>query len=116
LNTTAAYLPETGAGVSNCACDTLLSERGSAAADAANYEDPARLFSGKDNLISTLTRRGVVFMSCHNAIWEHAAAPIKLDINRDKLSHAALAAELTNHLVDGVVPIPGASDTLPELQ
>jgi hypothetical protein len=27
--------------------DTLLSERGSAAADAANYEDPAGLFSGR---------------------------------------------------------------------
>jgi hypothetical protein len=61
-------------------------------------------------------RRGVVFMSCHNAIWEHAAALVKLDINPDKLSHGALAAELTNHLVDGAVLIPGAAGTLPELQ
>ena len=44
-------------------------------------------------------RRGVVFMSCHNAIWEQAAALIKLNVNPDKLSHEALAAELTNHLV-----------------
>jgi hypothetical protein len=28
----------------------------------------------------------------------------------------APAAELTNHLVDGAVPIPGAAGTLPELQ
>jgi 23S rRNA pseudoU1915 N3-methylase RlmH len=49
-------------------------------------------------------------------MWEHAAALIKLDINPDKISHAALAAELTNHLLDGVVLIPGASGTLPELQ
>jgi intracellular sulfur oxidation DsrE/DsrF family protein len=61
-------------------------------------------------------RRGVVFMSCHNAIWEQAAALIKIGINPDKLSHAALAAELTNHLVDGVVLIPGAGGTLFELQ
>ena len=34
----------------------------------------------------------------------------------DALRIAALAAELTNHLVDGVVLIPGAAGTLPELQ
>ena len=34
----------------------------------------------------------------------------------DKLSHAALAADLTNHLANGVVLIPGATGTLPELQ
>jgi hypothetical protein len=61
-------------------------------------------------------RRGVVFMSCHNAIWEQAAALIKLNVNPDKLSHEALAAELTNHLVPGAVLIPGAVGTMPELQ
>jgi hypothetical protein len=55
-------------------------------------------------------------MSCDNAIWEHAAALIKSGINPDKLSHDALAAELTDHLVDGAVLIPGAAGTLPELQ
>jgi hypothetical protein len=54
--------------------------------------------------------------SCHNAIWEQAAALIKADVNPDKLSHEALAAELTNHLVAGVVLIPGAAATMPELQ
>ena len=61
-------------------------------------------------------RRGVVFMCCHNAIWEQVAALIKADLNPDKLSHAALAAELSNHLVDGVVLIPGAGATMLELQ
>jgi hypothetical protein len=96
--------------------NTLIIEHEAAAADPANYEDPAGLFSGDDNSIPALMRRGVVFMSCHNAIWEQAAALIKLDINPDRLSHAALAAELTNHLVDGAVLIPGATGTLPELQ
>jgi hypothetical protein len=96
--------------------DTLMIEQNAAAADPANYEDPAGPFSGADNSIPALMRRGVVFMSCHNAIWEHAAALIKSGINPDKLPHAALAAELTNHLVDGAVLIPGASGTLPELQ
>ncbi len=96
--------------------NTLIIEHKAAAADPANYEDPAGPFSGEDNSVPALMRRGVVFMSCHNAIWEQAAALIKLDINPDRLSHAALAAELTNHLVDGAVLIPGAAGTLPELQ
>jgi hypothetical protein len=40
------------------------------------------------------------------------AALIKSDINPAKLSHAAFAAELTGHLVDGVVLIPGARGQL----
>jgi hypothetical protein len=96
--------------------NTAIIERKAAAADPANYEDPAGPFSGEDNSIPALMRRGVVFMSCHNAIWEHAAALIKFGLNPDKLAHDALAAELTNHLVDGAVLIPGAAGTLPELQ
>jgi hypothetical protein len=47
-------------------------------------------------------------MSCHNAILEQAALLLKSGINPDKLSHSQLAAELTNHLIDGVVLIPSA--------
>ena len=37
------------------------------------------------------------------------------DVNPDKLSHEAIAAELTNHLISGVVLTPGMVGTLPEL-
>jgi intracellular sulfur oxidation DsrE/DsrF family protein len=96
--------------------NTLIDEQKAAAADPANYEDPAGAFSAENNSIPALMRRGVVFMCCHNAIWEQAAALIKADVNPDKLSHGALAAELTNHLVDGVILIPGAGGTMLELQ
>ena len=96
--------------------NTLIIEQRAAAADPANYEDPAGVFSSEDNSILALMRRGVIFMCCHNAIWEQAAALIKAGVNPDNLSHAALAAELTNHLVDGVVLIPGAGATMLELQ
>jgi hypothetical protein len=96
--------------------NTLITERKPVAVDLVNYEDPAGPFSSKENSIPALMRRGVVFMSCHNAIWEQAAVLLESDINPDKLSHAQLAAELTNHLVDGAVLIPGATGTLPELQ
>src|ERR1700736_3470136 len=48
--------------------NTLIVEQKAAAADPANYEDPAGAFSGEDDSIPALMRRGVVFMACHNAI------------------------------------------------
>lgn len=95
---------------------TLIEHQKAESADPAHFEDPAGAFSPADNSVAALMRRGVVFMSCHNAIWELAAMLIKADVNPDKLPHEALAADLTNHLVAGVVLIPGASATMPELQ
>jgi hypothetical protein len=95
--------------------NTLITER-KVIADSTDYEDPEGSLSGENSSIPALMRRGVVFMSCHNAIWQQAAILLKSGINPDTLSHAQLAAELTNHLVDGVVLIPGATGTLPELQ
>lgn len=97
------------------AINTLIVAKKAAQADAASFEDPAGVFSPENNSIPELMARGVVFLSCHNAIWEQAAALIKRDLNPDKLSHDALAAELTNHLIPGVVLTPGAVGTLPEL-
>jgi hypothetical protein len=96
--------------------NTLTTERKSVVAASTDYEDQAESLAGEDSSIPALMRRGVVFMSCHNAIWEQAALLLKSGINPDKLSHAQLAAELTNHLVNGVILIPSAAGTLPELQ
>jgi hypothetical protein len=96
--------------------NTLIVPKKAAQAEAANYQDPAGRFSPENNTIPALMARGAVFLSCHNAIWEQAAALIRRDLNPDKLSHEALAAELTNHLIPGVVLTPGAVGTLPELQ
>jgi hypothetical protein len=96
--------------------NTLIEQNKAASADPANFEDPAGAFSPADNSILALMRRGVVFMSCHNAIWEEAAALIEAGVNPDKLTHEELAAELTNHLISGVILTPGAVGTLPELQ
>jgi intracellular sulfur oxidation DsrE/DsrF family protein len=96
--------------------NTLILERPAAAADTANYEDPAGVFSARNNSIPALQKRGVVFMSCHNAIWEQATKLAEIGANPDKLPVDALAAELTNHLIPGVVLTPGAVATLPELE
>jgi len=96
--------------------NSLIQERTAANSDPHDYEDPQGVFSAANNSIPALQKRGVVFMSCHNAIWEHAAKLIDTGANPDKLPIDALAAELTNHLAPGVVLTPGAVATLPELQ
>lgn len=96
--------------------NSLITERAAASRDPHNYEDPEGVFSAANNSIPALQKRGVVFMSCHNAIWEQAVKLDETGANPDKLSIDALAAELTNHLVPGVVLTPGAVGTLPELQ
>lgn len=96
--------------------NTLIVEAAAASADPKNFEDPVGAFSPKDNSIPALMRRGVVFMSCHNAIWEQASKLHEKDLNPDKLAVDEMAAELTNHLLPGVVLTPGAVATMPELQ
>ena len=96
--------------------NTLIAKTAPSHTDPADYQNPAGAFSSDENSIDTLMQRGVIFLSCHNAIWEQAASLIRLDINPDRLSHGQLAADLTNHLIPGVVLTPGAVGTLPELQ
>jgi hypothetical protein len=79
-------------------------------------ENPESMFGRPGNTIPALRERGVVFLACHNAIWEVAAKLIESGQNPDHKSHEAIAAELTNHLVDGVVLTPGIAATIAELQ
>ena len=94
----------------------ILIEVKDAPTDPAAHQDPKSVFGPAGNTIPALQQRGVVFMACHNAIWEHTANLLEKDINPDRLSHAAIAAELTNHLIEGVVLTPGMAGTIPELQ
>jgi hypothetical protein len=82
----------------------------------SDYEDPNSVFGPAGDTIPALQERGVVFLGCHNAIWELTANLLARGTNPDHLSHEALAAELTNHLVDAVVLTPGIVATIPELQ
>jgi hypothetical protein len=67
----------------------------------------------QDPSIPTLMKRGVVFMACHNAIWGAAGRVIA---GGAKGAHEEVAADLTNHLLPGVILTPGALATLPVLQ
>jgi hypothetical protein len=83
--------------------------------DPADFQDPKGAFSPKANSIQALQRRGAVFLACHNAIWELGQRLIAADANPDKLSGDMLCAELSNHLIAGVVLTPGAVGTVVEL-
>ena len=94
------------------ASNTLIQEQKAGSDDPKNYQDPEGAFSPRNNSIPALQRRGAVFLACHNSIWEQSEALIRTGSNPDKLSHEALAAELTNHLIPDVVLTPGAVATL----
>ena len=64
--------------------------------DTAAHEDPKSVFGPAGNTIPALQQRGVVFMACHNAAWEHTAKLLQKGINPDGRSHEAIAAELTS--------------------
>ena len=95
--------------------NTLIEEK-KTDADPKDYQDAEGMFSPRGNTIPALQRRGVVFLGCHNAIWEASERLIATGVNPDGLSHAALAAELTNHLIPDVVLTPGGVATVLELQ
>jgi intracellular sulfur oxidation DsrE/DsrF family protein len=82
----------------------------------SDFEDPKSVFGPVGDTIPALQSRGVVFLACHNAIWEMTGKLLANGVNPDRLSHEALAAELTNHLIDGVVLTPGIVATIAELQ
>jgi intracellular sulfur oxidation DsrE/DsrF family protein len=90
--------------------------RKAAPSELSDFQDPRSTFGPAGDTIPVLQSRGVVFMACHNAIWETTGKLLEKGVNPDRLSHEAIAAELTNHLIDGVVLTPGIVATIPELQ
>ncbi|HVC62178.1 MAG TPA: transcriptional initiation protein Tat [Acetobacteraceae bacterium] len=86
-----------------------------AARESVDYEAPNGGYSAADNSITVLQRRGVVFLACHNAIWEFADHLVATGVNPDHAAVEVVAAELTNHLAPDVVLTPGAVGTIVEL-
>jgi len=96
--------------------NTFIEEKSVAKASADDVQNETGPFSAVGNNIPALQRRGVVFLACHNAIWELSEALMKSGHNPDKLSHGQLAADLTNHLVEGAVLTPGILATVAVMQ
>jgi hypothetical protein len=96
--------------------NTFIVAPPASAHDPRDFQSHEGVFSSKDNSIVVLQRRGVVFMACHNAIWEHAERLFAAGQNPDHLPIDRIAAELANHLIPDVVLTPGAVATLVNLQ
>ncbi|MGA9919065.1 MAG: transcriptional initiation protein Tat [Paraburkholderia sp.] len=98
------------------ATNTLLDSKPAETTGNGDHENADGAFSSHDNSIPALLKRGVVFLSCHNAIWEVAERLLAANANPDKLPLDALAADLTNHVIPSAIVTPGAVATLVELQ
>jgi intracellular sulfur oxidation DsrE/DsrF family protein len=100
----------------NIGSNTFITLPPASAHDAADFQATDGAFSSKNNGVAALQRRGVVFLACHNAIWELAERLVAAGQNPDHLGVEAIAAELTNHLIPGALLTPGVVATLVELQ
>jgi hypothetical protein len=100
----------------NIASNTFTAVPPAAAHDAADFQALEGAFSSKNNSITVLQRRGAVFLACHNAIWELSERLSASGQNPDHVGVDGIAAELTNHLIPGIVLTPGAVATAIELQ
>jgi intracellular sulfur oxidation DsrE/DsrF family protein len=100
----------------NISRNTFIDTPAASNHDPADFQATDGAFSSKDNSIAVLQRRGVVFMACHNAIWEVAEKLIGAGQNPDHVGIEVIAAELTNHLIPEAVLTPGIVATLVKLQ
>ena len=101
---------------SNVSSNTFIMAPSASSHEPDDFQSAEGAFSSKSNSVLVLQRRGVVFMACHNAIWELAERLVGAGQNPDHLAVDAIAAELTNHLVPDVVLTPGMEATLVKLQ
>jgi hypothetical protein len=99
----------------NITRNSFLTPPAAAEHDPKDYQDPTGAYSSHDNSIQSLQRRGCLFMACHNAVWELSERLITAGQNPDKLAIDTMCAELSNHVVPGVILTPGAVGTLVEL-
>jgi len=88
--------------------NTLIKDPKVTKAQVRDVEDPAGLYSAViGDFIPVLQKRGVVFCACHNAVWELAGTLIANGMNPNGRNQRQLTADLTNHLIRGVVLTPG---------
>ncbi|OOG41413.1 hypothetical protein [Rhodanobacter sp. C05] len=81
-------------------------------APSDDREDVDGFYGFKNSNITTLQRRGVVFIACHDSI--HAIARGLVNGNSENAD--AIAADLSNNLIPGAVLVPSVVAFLPQLQ
>ena len=84
--------------------------------DPVEFRSAEGAFSSKHNSVEVLQQHGVVFLACHNTIWELAEQLVRAEQNPDHLNIDGIAAELTNHLIPDVVLTRRVVATLVQLR
>ncbi|MHB1668973.1 MAG: thiosulfate dehydrogenase [Thiomonas sp.] len=96
--------------------NTFIDMPPAAYANPADYQNPQGAYSAKAVSITELQKRGVVFLACHDGIWGLAGHLHQRGPNPGKLTQGELAADLTNHLIPGVILTPDVVGELVELE
>lgn len=93
--------------------NTLIVEK-DGVAPTDKLEDVGGFYGPGNNNITSLQRRGAVFIGCHDSI--HAISRALHANTPDYGSADHIAADLTNHLIPGVVLVPSVVAYLVQLQ
>lgn len=79
-------------------------------------QNPDGPYSVKADSVTVLQRRGVVFLACHDGIWLLAGHLLAKHQAPGKPTQPELAADLSNHLIPGVILTPDVVGELVELE
>lgn len=77
-------------------------------------DDPDSVF--QDTSIATLQSRGVVFLTCHTAVEEHARALVSSGFAPAGMAASDVAADILTHLIPGTLVVPAMVATIAVLQ
>ncbi|ASW08553.1 thiosulfate dehydrogenase [Rhizobium sp. 11515TR] len=93
--------------------DFIVEKAGATAMD--DHQDVDGFYGPANNNILSLQKRGAVFVACHDSIHAIARGIASRESN-SRLPADAVAADLTNNLIHGVILVPSVVAYLAELQ
>ncbi|MBV9028023.1 MAG: hypothetical protein JO311_05360 [Candidatus Eremiobacteraeota bacterium] len=107
------YLKLTDSQGSPVTANTFVSQRARFDVDAAP-DDEAGMY--QDTSLETLQRRGLVVLTCHTAVQEHARALAARGFAPPGTSRRQIADDILTHLIPGAVVVPAMVAAIAVLQ
>ena len=84
------------------------------ATDPGNPDDPKGMY--QDTQVETLQKRGVLFLTCHTAVEEHAKKLVTQGLAPAGMSPSQVANDILTHLIPGAIVVPSMVATVAVLQ
>ena len=82
--------------------------------DPGSPDDPKGLY--QDTQVETLQKRGVIFLTCHTAVEEHAKKLVAQGYAPAGMSPTQVADDILTHLIPGAIVVPSMVATVAVLQ